>query len=94
MLITFGVQVVEPLLADMGKQNDCRLNVNKHRGANSSAFDFSPCDIPTVSQDLVRKVCVNRGKVNSEIKDSINAYVVYKDIASVEKVKRSPFDCG
>lgn len=39
-----------------------------------------------LSQQLVRKVCVNRGMVDEEVKSSVNAYVVYKDGASVEKV--------
>ncbi|CAM9783527.1 unnamed protein product, partial [Ectocarpus sp. 8 AP-2014] len=28
-------------------------------------------------QQLVRKVCVNRGMVDEEVKSSVNAYVVY-----------------
>lgn len=38
-------------------------------------------------QELVRKVCVNRGMVDEEVKSSVNAYVVYKDRASVDKVR-------
>lgn len=40
-------------------------------------------------QQLVRKVCVNRGMVDEEVKSSVNAYVVYKDRASVDKVGTS-----
>lgn len=37
-------------------------------------------------QELVRKVCVRKGMVDEEVKSSVNAYVVYKDEASVDKV--------
>lgn len=37
-------------------------------------------------QELVRKVCVRKGLVDEEVKSSVNAYVVYKDEASVDKV--------
>ena len=40
-------------------------------------------------QQLVRKVCVNRGMVDKEVKSSINAYVVYKELASVDKVSNA-----
>lgn len=43
-------------------------------------------------QQLVRKVCVNRGMVDKEVKSSVNAYVVYKELASVDKVRGRVFD--
>lgn len=47
----------------------------------------------SLPQQLVRKVCVNRGMVDEEVKSSVNAYVVYKDGASVEKVGCSSCWC-
>lgn len=34
----------------------------------------------------MRKVCARKGMVDEEVKSSVNAYVVYKDEASVDKV--------
>ncbi|CAM9825786.1 unnamed protein product, partial [Scytosiphon promiscuus] len=73
---SFNPKKVKAVFKEYGKVESVRLRSVAVQGmAVDKAGD----------QQLVRKVCVNRGMVDEEIKSSINAYVVYKDMASVEK---------
>ncbi|CAM9191496.1 unnamed protein product, partial [Hapterophycus canaliculatus] len=73
---SFNPKKVKSVFKEYGKVESVRLRSVAVQGmAVDKAGD----------QELVRKVCVNRGMVDEEIKSSVNAYVVYKDRASVEK---------
>eukprot|EP00904_Undaria_pinnatifida_P009138 jgi/Undpi1/5354/HiC_scaffold_2.g00635.m1 len=94
--ITFNPKKVKGRFKEYGAIESVRLRSVAVEGmavdkAGDQASLSPPClPLPSFrrSIQLVRKVCVNRGMVDKEVKSSVNAYVVYKELASVDKVRK------